>query len=104
MNEAIAGLIGGIAGSVVGIAGGVFGTWCSIRNTQSAAERRYVIRCAVYFWIGVTAFLVLLFVTPGPYRWLWWLPYAPALGWGIKKCNEGQKRIRATGGLQDGDS
>ena len=104
MNEALAGWIGGIAGSIIGIAGGVFGTWCSIRNTQSAAERPYVVLWAVYFWVGISAFLGLLFVTPEPYRWLWWLPYAPALVWAIKKCNTGQAQIRASGGMQDGDS
>ena len=104
MDQAMMGWIGGIAGSAIGIAGGVFGTWCSIRNAQSQQERRFVIRWAVYFWLGCSAFLALLFVTPNPYRWFFWIPYSFVLVWAIKKCNEGQARIRASAGEQHADS
>ena len=34
---------GAILGSAVGIFGGVLGTWCSIRNTRTAAERAFAL-------------------------------------------------------------
>jgi hypothetical protein len=89
------GLIGGIVGSLVGVAGGIVGTYASIRNTNSPRERRYVIRCAVGFWVGITLFLAGLFLLPHPYRWLLWIPYSVALPLAIAAANRGLARIRA---------
>lgn len=89
-----AGLIGGIIGGIGGLCGGVFGTYCSIKNTQSERERAYMIRWSLYFWVGVTAFLVVLFLVPFPYRAYLWIPYGPALMLAIRKCNKGQNQIR----------
>ncbi|HEX6899011.1 MAG TPA: hypothetical protein VF789_04830 [Thermoanaerobaculia bacterium] len=91
------GLIGGIVGSVVGVLGGVIGTYASIRNASSPRERRYVIRCAMGFWVGVAVFLAGLLLLPPPYRWLLWIPYAIALPLSIMATNRGVARIRAEG-------
>jgi len=90
-----AGWIGGIVGGLCGLCGGIFGTYCSIRNTRSQRECRYMTRWSIYFWVGVTAFLVVLFLVPFPYRSFLWIPYVPALVLAIRKCNKGQKQIRA---------
>ncbi|HEV2293068.1 MAG TPA: hypothetical protein VGR35_04380 [Tepidisphaeraceae bacterium] len=89
------GLIGGIGGSAVGVVGGIVGTYASIRNAHSRRERRYMIRCAIGFWIGITLFLTGLFVLPHPYRWLLWVPYAIALPLSIATMNRAVAHIRA---------
>ena len=97
MDSAFWGWVGGIGGSLIGLAGGVFGTWCGIRNTASPAERANVTRWAAGFWIFVTAFLVGLFLLPQPYNVLLWIPYGFGLVYLIRRCNEGQARLRAGG-------
>jgi len=96
MDGATLGLVGGLLGGAIGVAGGIFGTWCSVRAAQSDRERRYLVRWAVYFWVGISVFLALLFLLPEPYRWFLWLPYALALGWAVHRCNVGQMKIRET--------
>lgn len=88
------GMIGAIVGSLAGVAGGVIGTYMSIRNTSSTQERRYMIRCAIGFWVGITLFLTAQFLLPHPYRGLLWLPYAVALPLSIVAANRGLARIR----------
>jgi zinc transporter ZupT len=61
---------GAILGSALGIFGGVFGTWASIRNTRTPAERRFMIRCSLVVWAGVMLFLVALLVVPQSYNYL----------------------------------
>lgn len=85
----------GIIGSVVGILGGLVGAYCSIHNTNGPRERAFMIKCSVYCGLGVTAFLILLFLLPHPYRWFLEIPYIIALPVAIVKCNRIQARIRA---------
>lgn len=89
-----AGLIGGIIGSICGFLGAVIGTYFSIKNTQGLRERRLMIKASVICWLGVSAFLVLLFVIPAPYKWMIWIPYCPLLVWGITVSNKMQRKIR----------
>jgi hypothetical protein len=51
----LAGAIGGVLGTVLGIGGGVFGTHCSIKNTRTAAERRFMIHFSVAIWLAVVS-------------------------------------------------
>jgi len=89
------GLIGGIIGSAIGVLGGLIGTYCSIHNTNGPKERTFMIKCSVFFWIGIIVFLALLFLLPHPYRWLLWIPYCIALPVTIIKCNKIQAQIRS---------
>lgn len=98
MDGATLGWIGGVGGSVVGIAGGIFGTWCSIHNAKTAAEKSLIGRYSIACWIFVTLFLVALFVTPQPYNWLWWIPYPFLLTYGINRLNHEQKHMRILSG------
>jgi len=88
------GWIGGILGSLLGLAGGVFGTWVSIRNTHGPRERAFMLRAAVFVWIGLLAFAGLLFGLPDPYRWFAWIPYSILLPLGITYGNRKQQAIR----------
>ena len=46
-----AGLSGAVLGPILGLLGGVLGSWCSIRNTHSARERRFMIRMTLLLWL-----------------------------------------------------
>lgn len=90
-----AGTIGGIIGGSLGLAGGAIGTFASIKNTQGPRERQFMVRVAMAAWIGITLFLLLLFVLPTPYRWLIWIPYGVALPLAILILNRRQQAIRS---------
>ena len=82
------------AGAVMGVLGGIVGAYVSIRNTKTAAERRFMVRASIWAWIGISAFLVVLFLLPSPWRWLIWVPYAILLPLGIRYVNRRQTAIR----------
>ena len=89
-----AGWIGGIAGGVIGLIGGIIGTYFSIKNTNSARERAFMVKASVVGWIAITLFLGLMFALPNPYRHFLWIPYAILLPLGIVLSNRTQQRIR----------
>ncbi|MCK4660025.1 MAG: hypothetical protein KAV82_10935 [Phycisphaerae bacterium] len=88
------GWIGGIIGGVIGVLGGAVGTYYSVKNTKGPKERAFMVKCAIYGWMGIVVFLVLLIVLPNPYRWLLWAPYGILLSLAIRKGNAVQQRIR----------
>lgn len=88
------GLIGAIAGSAIGIFGGIVGTYFSIKNTNGPKERSFVMKASALTWVTVVIFLCALLLLPSPYNNLMWVPYGLLLGFGIRKFNETQKRIR----------
>ncbi len=90
-----AGIVGGIVGAIMGLAGGAVGTYASIKNTGGPRERQFMVRAAIAAWVGITLFLVLLFVLPSPYRWLIWIPYGVALPLAIVSLNRKQQAIRS---------
>ncbi|MCH8147865.1 MAG: hypothetical protein IH987_07705 [Planctomycetes bacterium] len=92
----------GLWGGVVGTVGGIVGTYFSVKNTQSPQERKFVIKCAVGFWLGIAVFLALLFLLPIQYRWLLWIPYVIALPITIIWMNKTQARIRGQAGVVAG--
>ena len=55
----LAGVVGGVVGTLLGLGGGVFGTYCSIKNTRTAVERRFMIRYSVVIWLAVIALVLL---------------------------------------------
>jgi zinc transporter ZupT len=87
-----------ILGSCLGIAGGVIGTWASIRNTRTPAERRFLIRCSLAVWAGVILFMLALYLVPQPYSYLLWPLYIVALLGGIRWINLRQAKLREAGG------
>jgi phosphotransferase system glucose/maltose/N-acetylglucosamine-specific IIC component len=88
------GMIGGIIGSVIGLMGGIVGTYCSIKNTNGPKERGFMIKVCIIGWIGITLFLVLMFLLPNPYRFYLWIPYGIILPIAIIKGNKIQAKIR----------
>ena len=90
-----AGIIGGIIGCVLGLTGGIIGTYCSIKNTQSPAEKAFMIRASIVTWIAVILFLAFMYLLPNPYRFWLWLPYGILLPLGIMKMNRRIAEIRA---------
>ena len=90
-----AGTVGGIIGVSLGLAGGAIGTYASLKNTQGPRERQFMVRVAIAAWVGITIFLVLLFLLPNPYRWLIWIPYGVALPLAILFLNRKQQAIRS---------
>ena len=95
MDGRLIGLVGGIAGSVIGVLGGIVGTYFSIKNTNGAKERAFVIRASVLCWIGVSSFLISLFLLPFVWRSLLWVAYAPILFWFIRWANKTQMQASA---------
>jgi len=81
-------------GILVGVLGGMLGTYASIRNTQSPRERSFMIKASLLCWLLVASFVVGLFLIPGWYKHLLWLPYLILLFLGINTCNRRQLRIR----------
>lgn len=67
------GLVGGIAGGVLGLLGGVIGTYFSIKNTRTQAERRFMIRCSRAVWSPTLALIVAPLVLVMPKRFPLWL-------------------------------
>jgi Ca2+/Na+ antiporter len=72
----LAGAVGGVLGALIGLGGGVFGTYCSIKNTRTAAERRFMVRSSVVLWLVVIV-MVLVPSTLSPFGiipvWLQWM-------------------------------
>ena len=100
----LGGISGGVLGAVLGIGGGVLGTYCSIRNTRTAAERRFMIRYSMVIWLAVLS-LVLLPVALSQFGlipvWLQWALFAlffvllvPSIVW----ANRHQAVLRGPGG------
>jgi hypothetical protein len=75
----LGGMVGGVLGALLGLGGGAFGTYCSIRNTRTAVERRFMIRYSVVIWLAVIS-LVLLPVGLSQFGlipvWLQWALFA----------------------------
>jgi hypothetical protein len=100
----LAGAGGGLLGALVGLGGGVFGTYCSIKTTRTAMERRFMIRYSVVIWLAVIS-LVLLPVALSEFGlipvWLQWglftlffLTLVPSILW----ANQHQAHLRAPQG------
>jgi uncharacterized membrane protein len=86
--------VGALGGSLIGVMGGVLGTYASIKNTQGPRERAFIIRASIVCWILVGVFLAGLFLIPGWYKFLLWIPYIFALNAGIRYWNKRQAEIR----------
>lgn len=89
------GLSGAVLGPILGLLGGIFGAWCSIKNTRSPRERRFMIRMTVLVWlllcglIGVPLVLMLTGIVPA---WFYWMCFTvffciliPLIFWGNRR-------------------
>jgi hypothetical protein len=92
-----AGWIGGIAASLIGVLGGAYGTYMSLKHTNTPRERAFMIRCSLVVWFLVIAFVVGLMLLPVPYNILLWIPYLVVLVVGVQWMNKRQAQIRAEG-------
>jgi hypothetical protein len=93
----VSGLTGGIIGTVIGLAGGALGTYFSIHNTKTPAERAFVVKGAVAMWMVMAllfleASLAVLGLVP---RWAFWtsvgafwLLTIPAIIWANRRQRE----------------
>ena len=88
------GLIGAIIGSLIGLLGAGVGTYFSIKNTDGPKEKAFMIKVAIMIWICVLAFIGLMLIIPGNYKYLLWIPYVIALVVGIKILNRKQMEIQ----------
>jgi len=88
------GIIGGIIGSIIGLIGGIIGTYCSIKNTNGHKEKTFMVKISIIGWIGIIAFLALMFLLPSPYRFFLWIPYGVILPIAIIKGNKILAKIR----------
>lgn len=94
------GIIGGLIGSLVGIAGGLFGTYMSVKNTNSPAERAFMVRVAIVAWVVISVFIALFLLLPDPWRHLLWLPYGLLLPVSILWVNRRQAQFREDVGAE----
>lgn len=96
--------VGALLGPILGLLGGVFGAWCSIKNTRSPRERRFMIRMTVLVsllliaLIGVPLVLMLTgAIHRGVYRvclGAFFVVLVPLIFWG----NARQRRIQIADG------
>ena len=88
----------GLIGSVIGVLGGIVGTYLGIKRVANDVQRKFMIRCAVFVWIFVLAFVALLIFLPAPWKYIIFVPYGIGLPiaiiWGNKRLaqlNENSK-------------
>ncbi|MBW8040370.1 MAG: sigma-70 family RNA polymerase sigma factor [Planctomycetes bacterium] len=96
----LSGLSGAVLGPLLGLLGGIFGTWMSIKNTQSARERRFMVIMGIACWIALILFIAvplvlsLTGVIPKLAYWpsfgLFFVLLAPSIVW----SNARQRRIQ----------
>jgi hypothetical protein len=101
MSPETLGWIGGSLGVVFGLLGGAVGTYFAVRNTRGPRERAFAVKMSIACWVFVALFVAGMFLLPGWYKHLLWVPYALILGFGIQWSNRVQTRIRqeeASGG------
>ncbi len=103
IDGATAGLIGGIGGAAFGVIGGAVGTYFSIRNTRTAAEKRFMVRMALVIWLALVALLgvVGLNVAGILPRWAYWVAmgvFFAALSPMIVYTNKRQAALRRSHG------
>ncbi|MEW8030382.1 MAG: hypothetical protein AB2792_09785 [Candidatus Thiodiazotropha sp.] len=101
MDGQTVGFIGGALGAVIGILGGVVGTYFSITNTNSHAEKKFMIKVSFFVWVAIIIFLALLLLLPKPYNFLMWGVYGVLLPLGIHYINKKINAIRQLEKMND---
>ncbi|PUB91294.1 MAG: hypothetical protein DBP01_03100 [gamma proteobacterium symbiont of Ctena orbiculata] len=94
MDGQTVGFIGGAFGAVIGIIGGIVGTYFSIKNTNSQAEKNFMIRVSIFVWIAIIIFLALLLLLPKPYNFFMWGIYGVLFSVSVHYINKKINTIR----------
>ncbi len=98
------GLTGAILGPILGLLGGVLGAWCSIKNTKSPRERRFMIRMTILVWvlltllIGIPLVLMLSDAIPRSAYWVCFTAFFVVLVPLIFCSNAHQRQIQIANG------
>jgi hypothetical protein len=91
----IGGWVGGVVGGGIGILGGLFGTYCSIKNTNGPRERAFVVRASIVCWLGVSIFVLGMWLVPTPYKYGLIPIYVVTLLLAVRRWNRRQAALRA---------
>ncbi len=94
MNPEMVGWMGGGIGAVIGIIGALIGTYFTVKNTSSQAERAFVMKASVVCWVFTLSFVAAMLLIPSWHKHLLWIPYAVLLIVGIAFWNRTQARLR----------
>lgn len=95
------GLLGAVFGSVIGVAGGLLGTWMSLRNVPSGAQRDFMKKAAALGWVGLLGFTATTLLVPVPGKWLLWIAYGPLLLWFIRYVNHTLAALNASQDVEE---
>ena len=88
------GPIGIIIIGIIGLLGGIFGSYFSIKRTNSPKEKSFIIKIVIAGWLGIIIFLALLTLIPAPYRMFLFVPFSIIMSIAIIKGNKIQAKIR----------
>ena len=73
----------------------MIGTYFSVKNTKGPRERAFVIRASIVCWVGVSIFVLGMWLVPTPYKFGLIPIYVVALLLAIRHWNRRQAAIRA---------
>ena len=90
MDPSVFAAIGGV---VIGLIAGAAGSYRSIRDAQSRAERRYVLLWSAVFTLGIASFLAGVCLLPRPFFWLLGGPLL-AIVMAVYAVNRGRTQFR----------
>jgi hypothetical protein len=85
----------GIALVLAALAGGAYASYENIRAARGPRERRFVVRACAIGWLLMLSMLVLIYVSPSPYRYLIALAYFIAAPILIYRWSRTHQLIRA---------
>lgn len=94
------GALGPYVGPIFGLLGGAFGTYCSVRKTQTPGERQLMLKSALALWMGLLLLIGLPFVLwrlgtlPAQSYWLSFILFFVLLVPGIVYINRRQAQLR----------
>jgi len=102
MSPETIGWIGGLGGGAIGLLGGALGTYFSIKNTKTSAERSFVIKISIAIWAAVIVLVFLplaLAIAHLIPQWVCWACVAvffvlllPIILWGNRRQAELRKQ------------
>ena len=92
MDPSVFAAIGGV---IIGLIAGVAGSYRSIRDARSRADRRYVLLWAALFTFGIASFLAGVCLLPRPFFWLLGGPMA-AIVMAVYAVNRGRTEFRTS--------
>ncbi len=82
-------------GVLLALGGGLFGTFMSIKKTESEREKRFVIKSGLLFWAVSIVFISVLMFVASPYKYLIWVPWGIFFPLWLMFSNKKQARIKS---------